>query len=74
VSTAALAAALQGNGLLTGELGILSAAALLPAVIGMVLGQRIRQALSEPLFRRVFFTALLLLGAYIIAGAFGGFT
>jgi len=69
VSTLALAAALQGNDLLTSELGTLSAAALLPAVAGMVVGQRVRRRLSEPLFRQVFFFALLALGAYIIAGA-----
>ncbi len=72
VSTLALAAALKGNDLLTGELSIVSAAALLPAVIGMVFGQRIRQRLSEERFRKVFFTALLLLGAYIIATAVSG--
>ena len=72
-STLALAVALQGNDLLTLELGTLSAAALLPAIIGMLLGQRIRQRLSEQLFRRVFFISLLMLGAYIIASAFGGF-
>jgi uncharacterized membrane protein YfcA len=69
-STLALAVALQGNDLLTFELGSLSAAALLPAIIGMVVGRRIRQRLSEQLFRRVFFVSLLLLGAYIIASAF----
>ncbi len=72
VSTLALAVALQGNDLLTIELGKLSAAALLPAIVGMVLGQRIRRSLSEQLFRRVFFISLLILGAYIIANAFGG--
>ena len=72
-STLALAFALQANGLLTIELGTLSAVALLPAIIGMVLGQRVRQKLSEHLFRRVFFISLLMLGAYIIASAFGGF-
>ncbi len=72
-STLALAVALQGNDLLTLELGTLSAAALLPAIIGMLFGQRIRQRLSEQLFRRVFFISLLMLGAYIIASAFGGF-
>jgi uncharacterized membrane protein YfcA len=50
VSTFSLAVAMQGNGLLTIELGTLSAVALLPAIIGMVLGQRIRQWLSEQLF------------------------
>lgn len=73
-STLALAVALQGNGLLTTELGTLSAAALLPAIIGMVVGQRIRQRLPEQLFRRVFFVSLLILGAYIIASAVGGTT
>jgi uncharacterized membrane protein YfcA len=68
-STLALAVALQGNHLLTTELGILSAAGLVPALIGMVLGQRIRQRLSEQLFRRIFFIALLLLGTYIVVNA-----
>lgn len=72
VSTLALAGALQGNDLLSIELGALSAAALLPAMIGMVLGQRIRRRLSERLFRRVFFISLLILGVYIIAAAFDG--
>ena len=72
-STLALAFALQGNDLLTIELGKWSTVALLPATIGMVLGQRIRQRLSEQLFRRIFFISLLVLGAYIIASAFDGF-
>lgn len=72
VSTLALAIALQGNGLLSLELGKLSAAALLPALLGMVAGQRIRQRLSEQIFRRVFFISLLILGTYIIASAVGG--
>jgi uncharacterized membrane protein YfcA len=72
VSTLALAVALRANDLLTIELGALSAAALLPAIIGMVLGRRIRQGLSEQLFQRIFFVALLILGAYIIASALGG--
>ncbi len=70
-STLALGVALQGQGFLTLELGGLSAAALLPALIGMALGQRLRKRLSETLFRRLFFAALLILGAYIIASAFG---
>ncbi len=72
VSTVALAVALQGNALLTADLGLLSTAALLPAIAGMALGQRIRQRLSEERFRRVFFSALLALGLYIIATAATG--
>lgn len=73
-STLALGLALQGNGLLEAELGVLSGAALFPAILGMVFGQRLRKALSEQLFRRVFFVSLLLLGAYIIAAALPGTT
>ena len=72
VSTLALAAALQGNNLLTGELSIVSAAAVLPAIFGMVFGQRIRQKLSEERFRKALFIALLLLGTYIVASALAG--
>ncbi len=68
-STLALAVALQGNNLLTTQLGTLSVVALLPAAVGMVFGQKVRQRLSEQLFRRVFFIALLILGAYIIGNA-----
>lgn len=69
VSTLALAISLKGNGLLTAELSGISAVAVVPALIGMVLGQRLRRRLPEKLFRRFFFVALLLLGLYIIADA-----
>ncbi len=68
-STVALALALKGNSLLTPEQALLSTLALLPALVGMVLGQSVRRRLSEPTFRRVFFVALLVLGTYIIANA-----
>lgn len=68
-STLALAAALHGNSLLSSEQGLLSGAAVVPAIIGMVLGRRIRNKLSEQKFRQVFFIALLLLGGYIAASA-----
>jgi uncharacterized membrane protein YfcA len=73
LSTLALAAALHGNGFLSMELGTLSAAALVPALIGMVLGQRIRKRLSAPLFRRVFFISLSGLGIAIIVRSLGTF-
>jgi len=37
----------------------------------MVFGRRIRQAIPEQLFRKVFFISLLLLGTYIIFSALG---
>lgn len=70
-STLALALALGENDLLTFELGALSATAVFPALIGMVVGQRFRQILSEQMFRRLFFIALLILGSYIVISAFG---
>ena len=69
VSTVALAAALQQGNFLTLESGAMSAVAVLPALAGMVLGQRVRERLSEQLFRRVFFISLLILGIYIIVNA-----
>ena len=70
LSTLALAAALQQHGLLGRELGIESALALLPALAGMLLGQRLRRRIPETAFRRLFFVALLLLGIYIAGSAF----
>lgn len=67
VSTLALAVALQSNQMLSIENGWLSLAGLAPALVGMVIGQRIRRLLAEDVFRRVFFSALLALGLYIIA-------
>jgi uncharacterized membrane protein YfcA len=69
VSTLALAVSLSGQSLLPGELWLLSLAAVLPALVGMVLGQALRQLLSEALFRRVFFISLVILGLYIVASA-----
>jgi len=66
-STLALALALQSNDLLTTDQTLLSTLALLPAVVGMWIGGRIRQQLSEAMFKRVFFIALLLLGLYILS-------
>lgn len=69
LSTLALGVALGQNGLLGRELGIVSAAAILPALAGMAIGRRVRGRLSEASFRRAFFIALLLLGLYLVADA-----
>lgn len=69
VSTAALAAALGGYQMVSVDLAALSAAAVLPALLGMQAGRLVRQRLSEATFRRVFFIALFLLGAWIAVRA-----
>lgn len=71
VSTLALGVVLGSNNFLTAQLGLISLAGLVPAIIGMVIGQRVRDMMSEQQFRRIFFVALLLLGAYIVFGAVG---
>ncbi len=66
LSTLALALSLQSNDILNLSLGIQSLIALIPAIVGVFIGQKIRAQISEPMFRHIFFIALLLLGAYIV--------
>ena len=72
VSTLALGFALQADNLLRLDHSVLSTMALLPAMAGMVMGQRIRKRFSEQLFRKIFFLSLLALGAYLASRALGG--
>ncbi len=65
LSTVALALALEQNSLWTWDKGIVSAGAVIPALLGMALGQRIRTVLSEARFRQVFFWSLFVLGLYL---------
>ncbi len=69
LSTIGLAFALQNNNLLTPKLATISAFAVVPAIIGMMLGQKVRKSLSETKFRRVFFISIFVLGVLIIAKA-----
>jgi len=68
-STVALALALRGNDLLPAELNAISGAAVVPAVLGMAIGARVRRRLAEDRFRQVFFVAIFVLGVYIAAKA-----
>jgi len=71
VATLALAAGLGGRGLVSGELAGLSTLATLPALAGLFLGRALRGRLSERLFRRALFIALLGVGAWIVVKAVG---
>lgn len=66
VSTAILAVALGEKRLVSQDLLILSCLGVIPALIGMVAGQELRKRMSEDTFRKALFTALLLMGIYII--------
>jgi uncharacterized membrane protein YfcA len=70
LSTIGLAIALQNNNLLPSELTIISAFAVIPSLVGMAIGQRIRKLLSEQKFRLVVSIAIFLLGLFIISKAF----
>jgi uncharacterized membrane protein YfcA len=67
-STVALGAVLMKNASFHGVTILLSCAALVPALLGMVLGNRIRRRVREQMFRRVFYLGLLLLGGYFASG------
>ena len=70
VSTITLAIVLGQNNLYSMDLGIYSLVGTAPALIGMVIGKKVRKNLSEIFFTRVFFLSLLILGAYISGRAF----
>jgi uncharacterized membrane protein YfcA len=61
-STVGLTWSLQSQDLISGRLAVLSAASLVPAFLGMSVGNRIRKRISEEKFRRVLFVALVVLG------------
>ena len=69
VSTLALAVVLGHHKLISMELGVYSLGGVLPALAGMVIGQKVRSRLSENTFSRVFFSSLLILGGYIAGRA-----
>ncbi|AXS42757.1 sulfite exporter TauE/SafE family protein [Breoghania sp. L-A4] len=64
-STVALGLALGASGIVPPGVGIYSVLAVIPALSGVWLGQRVRRRLSEAQFRRLFFLAILGLGGYI---------
>lgn len=66
VSTIGLALALGEQRLLTAELTTMSLIAIIPALAGMALGQRLRRRIAEARFRQVLLTALAALGLFII--------
>ena len=64
-----LAITLQRHALMPPETFLLSAAAVVPTMIGVFAGQRLRKSLSEVQFRKVVFIAIGVTGVYMIARA-----
>ena len=69
VMTSVLGLSLSSHSLMPTETALLSAASLVPTAIGMVVGQRYRHRVSEDLFRKLFFWALLVAGVYMTVRA-----
>ncbi|HSW17591.1 MAG TPA: sulfite exporter TauE/SafE family protein [Ramlibacter sp.] len=67
-STVALAALLAARGQLGVAASLQSTLAIAPALAGMLVGQKVRDAMSEAAFRRCFFGGLLLLGLWLVVG------
>jgi len=73
-STLALIFSLQSNEFITSELCIWSSISIAPAIFGMVIGQRIRQWLTERAFRNIFLFSLFTIGTYIIITEFQNYS
>ncbi|MEM7195346.1 MAG: sulfite exporter TauE/SafE family protein [Pseudomonadota bacterium] len=69
LSTVGLAIALQRYNLLSPQQMLISSVGVLPALIGMLGGKTIRERMTEAQFKRVFFLALLVLGAVLMVKA-----
>jgi uncharacterized membrane protein YfcA len=66
LSTISLAFALNKNNFLTAELTMTSAFAVIPSMIGLIIGQQIRKSLSKTRFRKIFLVSIFILGVVII--------
>lgn len=67
---AALGITLQRHNIITPELWLVSAGTLPPSLIGIYLGRKLRNHLSEAMFRNLILIALFLLGINLIVRAF----
>lgn len=65
-STLALAGLLAARGQLGWGASMQSALVLLPALVGMGVGQKLREGMSEAMFRRCFFGGLVVLGVWLV--------
>ena len=66
VSTCAIGLSIIEHGSYDSQLILLSVAALIPAILGMKLGQWLRRRLSERVFRNTLFIGLLIIGFRLI--------
>ena len=66
VATISLGVSLGGRGVLSNELLFISSSMVIPALIGMALGNIVRSKIDEGLFRKLFFFSLSAIGMGIV--------
>ena len=66
VATISLGVSLGGRGVLSNELLFISSSMVIPALIGMALGNIVRSKINEDLFRQLFFFSLSAIGMGIV--------
>ena len=64
-----LGISLGGRGVLSNELLFISSCMVIPALLGMVLGNIVRSKIDEGLFRKLFFFSLSAIGMGIVISA-----
>ena len=69
MATISLGASLGGRGILDYDLVFISGAMVIPSLVGMWLGARVRSNINETLFRKLFFLSLFAIGIWIISNA-----
>lgn len=70
ISTLALGLALGVIGSYPFDILILSIGAVLPALLGMFVGQRVRDRIDQATFRKGFFLAMIVVGGYMVLRGF----
>ena len=67
-----LTLAMSQRAMLSPQLAVLSVGAVVPTIIGMIVGQKLRRILTEEQFTRVVLVVIMIAGFYMVArGAFG---
>ena len=69
VATISLGVSLGGRGILNHDLVFISGAMVIPALVGMWLGARVRSSINEGLFRKLFFLSLFAIGIWIMSNS-----
>ncbi len=68
LATISLGISLGLRGLISIDLSLISIGIVVPAFVGMLVGRIIRMQLNEEIFKKIFFSGLLLMGIWMVIG------